>query len=43
MKLSEISSTVLATTKVQELNGKEEHEVAGIPKAKRSTMRELPA
>lgn len=43
MKLSEISSTVLASTKVQELNGKEEHEIAGVPKAKRSGIRELPA
>lgn len=43
MKLSEISSTVLATTKMQELSAKEEHEIAGVAKAKRSAARELPA
>ena len=43
MKLSEVSSTMLGNTKMQELNGKEEHEIAGVPRAKNSVIKELPA
>lgn len=42
MKLSENSLTVLGSTKMQELNGKEEHEIAGSPRAIKSVVRELP-